>query len=45
MPKADMDKVMDAIKQVRLSAPVKRGDVIIENIAGTGANLIATKDM
>ena len=45
VPKADMDKVMDAIKQVRLSAPVKRGDVIIENVAGTGANLIATKDM
>lgn len=45
VPKADMVKVMDAIKQVRLSAPVKRGDVIIENVAGTGANLIATKDM
>ena len=32
------------IHSVRLSGDVKAGDVIIKNILGSGANIIATKD-
>ena len=36
---------MDQINDVILQAPVKVGDVVIGNIAGTGINLIATRDV
>jgi len=36
---------MDALNGICVSAPVKIGDVIVPNIAGTGANLVATKNM
>lgn len=37
-------EVMDALCSVTVDAPVKTGDVIIENILGTGANVVACKD-
>ncbi|MBM7581792.1 CxxC motif-containing protein [Caldicoprobacter guelmensis] len=40
------DKIMEALKQtkrLKVKAPVNIGDVLIENIAGTGANLVATR--
>ena len=33
---------MDAINQVRGSAPVRSGDVVIENVGSTGVNVVAT---
>lgn len=42
------DKIFDcvkALKDVEVPAPVKIGDVIVENIAGTGVNVIATKNV
>ncbi len=45
VPKAMMFAVMDALQSVVLSSPVKRGDVVISDVAGTGANIIVTKDM
>ena len=33
------------LKTVRVKAPVKTGDVIFENVLGTGADFIATKTM
>jgi len=38
-------EIMNDIKKVRIKAPVKIGDIIIENIKGTGANIVATKDI
>ena len=35
-------KLLDAVE---LTAPVKVGDVVIENVLGTGANFIATRNM
>ena len=35
--------VMEAVRALVLEAPVKIGDVICENIAGTGASLVATR--
>ncbi len=40
--------MLDAVKEldrVQLSSPVRRGDVVIADLLGTGANLIVTKDM
>ena len=45
VPKGKIWAVMEAMEQVSLSAPVKIGDVVIENICGTGADLVATRNM
>jgi len=42
------DKIFDcvkALKDIEVIAPVKIGDVIVENVAGTGVNIIATKNV
>jgi len=42
------DKIFDcvkALKDVELQAPVKIGQIVAENVAGTGAAVIATKDI
>ena len=36
---------MKAIDAVRVNAPVKIGDVIIENVLGTGVNVVATRNI
>jgi CxxC motif-containing protein len=36
---------MEVIKKAKVCVPVKRYDVIIENICNTGANIVATKDI
>lgn len=44
IPKSAIFDVMDVIHKTCAKAPVKIGDVIIENVANTGVNIIATKD-
>lgn len=42
------DKIFDCMKEisaVSLNAPVAIGDIVIENCAGTGVNVIATKNV
>ena len=42
------DRVMDvmrALKGVKTTAPVSIGDVLIKDVAGTGVDIIATKDI
>jgi len=34
-----------AVKDITLTSPVVMGDVIIENLFGTGVNLIAERNM
>jgi len=39
------DRVGDVLKEIRgltASAPIRIGDALIENVAGTGANVVAT---
>jgi CxxC motif-containing protein len=43
VPKGLIFEIMDEVKQKSISAPVKIGDIIIENIKKTGVNIIATK--
>ena len=44
VPKELLFKCMEAVNAVKAPADVKLGDVIIENILGTGANLVATRN-
>ena len=43
VPKDKIFDVLDEIKKVKISAPVKSGQIIIENVADTKINVIATK--
>lgn len=43
VPKDKIFEIIRLIKTVKVNAPVQAGDVIIENLLGTGVNLIATK--
>ena len=45
IPKAKIFDVMNAIHAFSATSPVKRGEVLISDICGTGANLIASRDM
>lgn len=42
VPKAAIEQVLEAIRTMNVQAPVHIGDVLAENIAGTGAKLVAT---
>lgn len=43
IPKGKIPEVMKALKAVTVEAPVNIGDVMLENVAGTGVDIIATK--
>lgn len=43
IPKGKIFDCMKALKKVRVSAPVYIGDVVLEDVAGTGVDIIATK--
>lgn len=45
IPKDLVLTAMDAISGLRVQAPVRRGDVLLEDIAGVGAQLLATRDV
>ena len=45
IPKSKIFDCVKALKDVEVPAPVKIGDVIVENVAGTGVNVIATKNV
>ena len=45
IPKGKIFECVKALKEVEVTAPVKIGDVIVENVAGTGVNIIATKNV
>jgi len=37
--------IAEELKKVELTAPVKRGDIVLKNIFNTGVNVVVTKDM
>ena len=43
VPKAKMFEVMAEIAKVHVHAPVKVGDILIHNVAGTDGNIVATR--
>ncbi len=44
IPKDKIFPCMEEIRKAAAKAPVKMGDVLIANVAGTGVDVIATKD-
>ncbi len=42
--KSDIPAVLRCCKEKIASSPVKIGDVLIENVAGTGIDIVATSD-
>lgn len=45
IPKGLNFKCMDEINKATIEAPVKIGDVLIENVLGTGVNIVATRNI
>lgn len=45
IPKEKIFSILNVLKEVRVVAPVHVGDIIIENIVGTGVNIVATKEV
>ena len=43
VPKARIPEVLAAIRRAGVRAPVRVGDRIVENVAGTGANVVAKR--
>ena len=42
VPKAKIGEVLTALRAARVQAPVKLGDVLIADVAGTGVDIVAT---
>jgi CxxC motif-containing protein len=45
IPKRFLFKVIEELANIELQAPVNISDVIVRDIAGTGANIVATRSM
>lgn len=45
IPKKYLTKAMEEINQTEVNAPVKYGDVVVENICGCGIDIIASRSM
>jgi CxxC motif-containing protein len=45
IPKGKIFDIMKEIREVTVTAPIHIGDVIIKNVADTGVDVIATKDV
>lgn len=45
VPKGMIFDIMDEINKVVVDAPVKMGDVIIENVLDTGVDVVASRSM
>ena len=45
VPKGSIMDVMGAVHSLSIKAPVHIGDVLIPDVAGTGVNLIVTRDI
>ena len=45
VPKNKIFEVLKAIKSIRVKAPIKSGQILIKNVANTGIDVIATKNV
>lgn len=45
IPKGKIFDCIAALKDVEVTAPVHIGDVILENVAGTGVDIVATRNV
>lgn len=45
IPKDKILQSMDVINKIKAKAPVKMGDILLENILDTGVDIIASRDL
>ena len=45
VPKPLIPQILDEIRKVEVTAPVRMKSVIVENVLGTGVNVLASRDM
>ncbi len=45
IPKEKIFACVQALKEIEILAPVKIGDMVLSNVAGTGVDVIATKEV
>ncbi len=45
IPKSKIFECVEALKGVEVTAPVKIGDVVLADVAGTGVNVIAARNI
>ena len=45
VPKSMIFEIMEELDKIKVNAPIKIGDIIIENVLGTGVNVISTKNI
>lgn len=45
IPKDMIFKCMEEINRIKIKAPISIGDIILENIFNTGANIVATRNI
>lgn len=45
IPKDKVFECVKALKEIVIKAPVNIGDIVLENFAGTGVNIVATKEV
>ena len=45
IPKSKIFECVEALKGVEIAAPVKIGDVVLADVAGTGVNVVAARNI
>lgn len=45
VPKGDMAKIINALKDIQVHSGVKVGQVILENVCDTGVDIVATRSL
>lgn len=45
VPKYKIEECIKALKDLEIDAPIKIGDVLVKNVAGTGVNIVATRNV
>lgn len=45
IPKSKVMEVMRAIEHITVQSPIHLGDIVIANVAGTEANIVATRSL
>ena len=45
VPKDSIPDVLAAIRDLRLEAPIRAGEVLVEDACGTGVAIVATKSI
>jgi len=45
IPKEKLNDTLNEIAKTKVKAPIKMGDILIKNVIGLGANIIASRDI